>query len=661
MDHRRVVSFAVRSSFVRFAEPTPKMILLSAQRLSRQFDTDPIFHDVTFDVRSGERIGLVGPNGTGKTTLMRIIAGLDHADVGDLNRHNSAEIALLEQRAEFSADRTLIDEAKSGLSHLYEMQANAADVADRIADERDPAQQERLSQQYDHLQEELHRLGGYNIDHRVDEVLTGLGFAPDQYDRPLQHFSGGEQSRALLARMLLQNPSLMLLDEPTNHLDIAATEWLESFLSRCDQAMIIVSHDRYFLDRVTQRTLELHGGRLSDYPGNFTAYWKLREERNKVLQRGHEKQSEEIARTENFIRRNKSGQKHAQAADREKKLERMQNDRIELQKSFGEVSMDFGEATRTGDWVIDAAEVSKGFDSPLFSDFTLRIEREDRVGILGPNGSGKTTLLRTLLGELSPDSGTVRHGTGVKIGYFDQQLESVDQNVDAIEAIRPPDAPDVKPAQLRKLLARFGVRGDLALQKVGHMSGGEKCKVALAKVAAQNVNLLVLDEPTNHLDLWARDSLEEALARFEGTLLFVSHDRYFLDRVARVVIVLEPERWRHFEGNYSAFVAFMQNREREIKLSQPTVSESRTAKRSTAGGEKSGRQNTRKFPYRKAEDLEQEIADSEERIVELEASLADPEVHRDGRRMAEITAEYDKAKLKLESLYAHWEEAVELN
>ncbi|MBT4865120.1 MAG: ABC-F family ATP-binding cassette domain-containing protein, partial [Planctomycetaceae bacterium] len=196
MDHRRVVSFAVRSSFVRFAEPTPKMILLSAQRLSRQFDTDPIFHDVTFDVRSGERIGLVGPNGTGKTTLMRIIAGLDHADVGDLNRHNSAEIALLEQRAEFSADRTLIDEAKSGLSHLYEMQANAADVADRIADERDPAQQERLSQQYDHLQEELHRLGGYNIDHRVDEVLTGLGFAPDQYDRPLQHFSGGEQSRA---------------------------------------------------------------------------------------------------------------------------------------------------------------------------------------------------------------------------------------------------------------------------------------------------------------------------------------------------------------------------------------------------------------------------------------------------------------------------------
>ena len=637
------------------------MILLSAQRLSRQFDTEPIFHDVTFDVRSGERIGLVGPNGTGKTTLMRIIAGLDHADVGDLNRHTSAEIVLLEQRPDFSADRTLIDEAKAGLSHLYELQANAADVAARIADERDPAEQKQLSQQYDHLQEELHRHGGYNIDHRVDEVLTGLGFSPDQYDRPLQQFSGGEQSRALLARMLLRNPSLMLLDEPTNHLDIAATEWLESFLSRCDQAMIIVSHDRYFLDRVTQRTLELHGGRLSDYPGNFTAYWKLREERNKVLQRGREKQNEEIARTEDFIRRNKSGQKHAQAADREKKLERMQNDRVELQKSFGEVSMDFGEATRTGDWVIDAVEVSKMFDTALFSDFTFRVNREDRVGILGPNGSGKTTLLRTLLGEISPDSGTVRHGTGVKIGYFDQQLESVDQNVDAIEAIRPPDAPDVKPAQLRKLLARFGVRGDLALQKVGHMSGGEKCKVALAKVAAENVNLLVLDEPTNHLDLWARNSLEEALARFEGTLLFVSHDRYFLDRVARVVIVLGPERWRHFEGNYSAFVAFMQNRERELKLSQPTVAESRTAKRSTATGEKSGREKMRTFPYRKVEDLEQDVAESEERIAELEASLADPAVHRDGQRMAEITAEYDKEKSKLETLYANWEEAVELN
>ncbi|MGH7201420.1 MAG: ABC-F family ATP-binding cassette domain-containing protein, partial [Planctomycetaceae bacterium] len=546
------------------------MMLLSVRELSRQFDQEPVFRGVAFDVRAGEKIGLVGPNGTGKTTLLKILAGRDEPDTGQIVRHGGAEPALLEQEAGFPAGRTLIEEARAGLAHLYDLQTEAHDLAEAMAAERDAAALDKLHRRYDGVQNELHRLDAYNIDHRVDEVLHGLGFAEDDYGRPLAEFSGGQQNRVLLARLLLNAPAVMLLDEPTNHLDIAATEWLEDHLARSNQAMLLVSHDRYFLDRVTNRILEMHGGRIADYRGNFSAYWRQRDERNALLRKTRDKQLEEIARAEEFVRRNKYGQKHAQAADREKKITRIENELVDAPLEFQSLAMTFGEAARTGEVVIEAVDVTAGYAAPLFRGLTLRVRRGDRVGILGPNGSGKTTLLRVLLGELEPQQGRVRHGTGVKIGYFDQQLWSVDSDLDAIEAVRPPGQFDLTPGQLRRLLARFGVRGDLALQRVGSMSGGEKSKVALTRLAALNVNVLVLDEPTNHLDLWARDSLEEALKAFDGTLLFVSHDRYFLDRIATNVVVLDPADqehgcWRFYEGNYSQYVAFRRNQRLETQ------------------------------------------------------------------------------------------------
>ncbi len=642
------------------------MILLSVRGISRQFDAEPVFRDVTFEVRTGEKIGLVGPNGTGKTTLLRILSDLDEADTGQIECHPSSSVALLEQEPDFSPGRTLIEEAKSGLGHLYRLQAQATVLAEQIAGESDPQLLERHQRHFDRLQEELRQRDAYNIDHRVTGVLAGLGFHEHQYERPLEEFSGGEHSRVLLARMLLRAPQVMLLDEPTNHLDIAATEWLESYLSRRHQAVVLVSHDRWFLDRVTNRTLEMHDGRLRSYPGNFSAYWKLREERNTVLKRTHQKQQDEIAKAEEFIRRNKYGQKHAQAADREKKLQRIGP--LETQKDFLELSMTFRTASRSGDWVIDAVGIAKGFGKPLFRDVTLRIHRGDRIGVLGPNGSGKTTLLRTLLGELDPDFGTVRLGTGVKIGYFDQQLANIDADGDAIEVIRPAGNPDVTSGQLRNILARFGIRGDLALQKVGRMSGGERNKVALAKQAAADVNLLVLDEPTNHLDLWARASLESALKAFDGTLLFVSHDRYFLDRVATSVIVLEPDRWRFHEGNYSDYVAFVRNRTADDTSEGTAGTESadgpETGSKPAAvtrnNREKSSRRK-RKFPYRKVTDLEAEIAEHEQLLEQLEADLVNPEIHRNGERIKGTTVQYDQTKAELESLYEHWEEAIELN
>ncbi len=666
------------------------MLLLSVRELSRQFDAEPLFRNVTFDVRSGERIGLVGPNGCGKSTLLRLLVDEDHPDTGVVEKPSSAVITLLEQEARerlqaMLANRddagvhTLYDEAKAGLEHLYRLQKESDSLAAAIAGESDAAKRTQLERRYDTVQQDLHRHNAYNIDHRVDEVLYGLGFTDEEFERPLEKFSGGQQTRAMLARTLLHDPDLMLLDEPTNHLDMVATEWLEQYLSSRSGGMILVSHDRYFLDRVTNRILELNNRSLRDFPGNFSTYQKLVAEQNKVLERTRDKQQDFIARTEEFIRRNKYGQKHAQAADREKKLARVEL--VEVAQEISELPMNFGEADRAGDWVIDVQGIAKGFPdengriAPLFENFHLQIERGQRVGILGPNGCGKTTLLRTILSELdsqqglTPDTGIVRIGTNVQAAYFDQQLSSVDPNLDAIEAVRPENHPEITAAELRNDLARFGIRGDQAKQRVGAMSGGEKCKVALAKLSAIGANFLILDEPTNHLDLWARASLERALKNFAGTLLFVSHDRYFVDQLATHVVCYDKqientvERWKVYDGNYSDFITFRAN-----QLAEPDEStlEPKTAK--TKGSAKPGDVPTaqptkqkRQYKYRKVEDLEVEIAEKESLADELEAEMLNPVNHRDGEKIREIKQRYDETREELEHLYAHWEEAMELN
>lgn len=637
------------------------MSLLTCIDLVRQFDVEPVLNKATFDVRQSDRIGLVGPNGAGKTTLMRILAGLDHADSGQIQTATGCEIVLLEQHPDFAAGRTLIEEAREGLAKIFQLQREADDIVHQMAKLDESAELQRLHKRYDFVQHELQRLNGFHVDHRIDEVLQGLGFNKSQYDQPLSTLSGGQQNRVLLARMLLRAPDLMLLDEPTNHLDIAATQWLEQFLVDSNQAMIVVSHDRYFLDRVCTRILEQHRGKLTDYPGNFSKYWELRHERQAVAQKTFEKQQEYIEKTEEYIRKNKSGQLSKQAKDREQKLAR-----VELVDTIADISgpsMGFAAPTRTGDWVVDAEGLTKGFvpGQPLFSDVTLQVKRGERWGILGPNGAGKTTLLRTLLGELKPDSGRVRFGTGVDVAYFDQQLSSVDPGVDAIDAVRPPDVARYTDGQLRDLLAKFGVKGELALQQVGAMSGGERSKVALAKIAALEPNVLVLDEPTNHLDLWSRDALEMALKDFDGTLMFVSHDRYFLDQVADHVLVVEPGQWACYDGNYSDYVLFLKNREAELKSAG--AKSATTEKAARAEDLRSPREGRRKrtFPYRKVPDIEAEIAEKEQIVAQCEANLVDVAYHKDAVKMKANLDLYEATKLALVKLYEHWEEAVELN
>jgi ATP-binding cassette subfamily F protein 3 len=632
------------------------MILLAVENVTKHFGPEPVLDGVSFEIRPGDKAGLVGPNGAGKSTLLKIVAGHLEADSGQVVRHSSASIAFLEQHPDFEPGATLLSEARRALAALIELQHEAESLAQQIADAPDEAERKKLSIRFDHVQHELEVRDAYHLDRKIERVLEGLGFARSGFHQPVDQLSGGQQNRLLLAKLLLAEPDLMLLDEPSNHLDIEATQWLESFLAASRQAVLLVSHDRYFLDKVTNKTLELFHSTVDSYVGNFSAYWRQKAERVEVERRAFDKQQEFIEKTEEFIRRNSYGQKSAQAEDRRKKLDRVE--RVDPPREIQAPPMGFPAASRTGDIVLRVEHLSKSFDRPLFQDLSFDVLRGERWGILGPNGTGKTTLLRCLVGEERPTAGEVILGTGVRIGYYDQRLSGVEDDAEVVEAVRPPRK-EFNIQQRRDLLARFGVTGDMVFQKVKSLSGGERSKTALARLAAQDVNVLILDEPTNHLDLWSRDALEKALTAFDGTVIMVSHDRYFLNRAADHVLVVEPNRFRVVDGNYDAY----------LYLTRQGESASNGAAKSTPSGDKkpapvktSGTEKRkRRFPYRKVEDLERDIFEREQRIEALHHEMTQPEVLRDGNEVRRVQNELSEQQAKLASLYEHWEEATELN
>ncbi len=694
------------------------MILLSVDSVRKYYGPEPVLDGVTFEIHPGEKVGLVGPNGTGKSTLMKIIAGREDLDAGKAEFHPSVRVGYLEQQPEPS-ERTLWEEAHLALADLVTLQNEAIFVAEQLATEQDPKEHERLGARYDRLQQELMRMDAYNLDYKVERVLQGLGFLNNQWETPVSALSGGEQNRLMLAKLLLAEPDVMLLDEPSNHLDLDATGWLEEFLMESDAAVLVISHDRYFLDRVTNRTLELFAGTVDAYIGNFSAYVKQKEERLLVQKRAYEKQKEEIEKAEDFIRRNHYGMKAGQAEDRRKKLERIE--RVERPREITCPAMGIQTKERTGDMVLRVHDLKKSFDRVLFEKVSFNIERGERWGLIGPNGCGKTTMLRCLQGILEPDEGKVQIGTGVKIGYFDQQLQSVEGDRMVVDAIRPSHKEMDEPAR-RSLLARFGITGDQVLQKVDSLSGGERCRVAMARLASEDANFLILDEPTNHLDLWAREALEKNMAEFEGTVLFVSHDRYFINQVATHLLIVEPGRVRVVPGNYETWMNMQNAREsqgfntsksvgkddlwkhglKKSKQNGKDAENARSTENAKNGGsgknarnakgtknvpvtkdvKSSGNQNAnnsedekrfeaphttpkpkkiRKYPYRKVTDIEDEIFVREMRVEELQKDLMDPNVLRDGERVKAAQEEIESEQQKLQALYEHWDEATELN
>jgi ATP-binding cassette subfamily F protein 3 len=550
--------------------------------------------------------------------------------------------------------RTLFEEAKSAFAELLSAQEEMVRTADELAKAKTEIERKALAAKYDRLNELLRHNDAYTVDHKVEEVLHGLGFRDEDYGRPLETFSGGKQRRLLLVKLLLSSPDVLLLDEPSNHLDIGATRWLESYLVQQPQAMIVVSHDRYFLDKVTTKIFELHAKKITSYPGNYKQYLRLRQERYEAEIKTWEAQQEYIEKQEEYIRRVHYGQLAKQAQSRRKALERLE--RVEKPTLVQAPSMHFGEVVRTGDLVFEAHDLGMAYDKPLFEHLNFSLPRGKRLGIMGPNGSGKTTLLKILLGEVEPTAGEVKRGHLVDPGYLDQHLQMLPDDKPVIRAVWPYPDPEIDEKKMRDLLGRFGLSGDIVFQNVGELSGGERSRVALARLVALGVNVLVLDEPTNHLDIWACEALEQALLEFEGTLIVVSHDRYFLNRVVDLLIVLEDGHAQVIHGNYDTYELFRATRQIAEHKSQSPAREQTSVRASNKPAKRK-----RKFPYRKVEDLEAEIAANEGQLLQLETALASADLYRDPPKLKEAMQSFEETKMKLQQLYEQWEEAVELN
>jgi ATP-binding cassette subfamily F protein 3 len=638
------------------------MLLLSCSHLSRAFDRGALFDDVSFELFHGERVGLVGPNGSGKTTLMRILAGEDSPDSGDVRLHAGAKAMLLEQHQEFPQGRTLFEEAKSAFGELLKAQEEMVRVGDLMSHATDEAEQRSLAARYDRLAELLRNNDAYTLDHKVETVLGGLGFRSIDNDRDVHTFSGGQQRRLLLAKMLLASPDVMLLDEPSNHLDIDTVRWLENYLVQQSQAMLIVSHDRYFLNKVVTKIFELHDRRISSYPGNYKQYVRLRDERYEQRLREYEAQKEYIEKQEEYIRRVHYGQLAKQAQSRAKALEKIE--RVEAPTRVEVPRMHFGAVSRSGDVVFEVEDLAKSYgEKHLFEGLNFQVQRGKRLGIMGPNGCGKTTLLRILLSDEEPSAGKVRRGHLIQVGYLDQHLKLLDEDKTVIRAVWPEPDPELTEQRMRDLLGRFGLAGKIIDQPLRECSGGEKSRASLARLVVEGANVLILDEPTNHLDLWACDALEEAIKAFDGTVIVVSHDRYFLNSVSDLLIVMEPGKVEVVYGNYDLYESLRATREAEEaaerkKKTSPEVG----GGRSTVGpGSSKPAKRKRKYPYRKVEELEKEVMEQEELVAELEATMASPEIYRDANLVREAMQDFEDAKDRLKVLYEHWEEAMELN
>ena len=617
-------------------------MLVRFNDVTRSFGAFDVLDHVSFQIHAGDKLGLIGANGSGKTTLLHLTDAPEEADGGTVDRASGLRLGRVDQHPVFGA-HTVLEEALTAFGHLQSAERDLRELESRIASDHDPA----LLDRYAGLQHDFEHKGGYSHRARTEAALLGLGFRREQFGQPAGSLSGGEQSRLVLARLLLGEVDLLLLDEPTNHLDIRSIEWLEHFLTRTDKSLLVVSHDRFFLDRVALGILELESGRIRQYRGNYSSYLEQREQRRESQEREWKKQQEWIERTEDYIRRNIAGQKTRQAQSRRKALARI--DRVERPPDAAPaVRFRFSDSVRSGRYVVGAQDLAVGYEGrdPVVAGVTLQVERGQRWAILGPNGSGKTTLLATLSGRRKPLSGElVRHET--VLGYYDQQLGGLHAAGTVLEEIRTLDG-NATDGELRNFLAGFLFRGDAVHKRAGDLSGGERSRLALARLIYRTPPLLSLDEPTNHLDVSSREALEAALGEYPGTLLFVTHDRRFVERIATHILYLRNGRAEIFD----TFDRFGQWLSEDVDTQTPPtkrpVQESRD-------GRKPGK-NRKAQAGREAERLEARIEEAERELHEMEALFQNPPP---GSEWEATSRRYLELKGEVEVLYAALAEQLE--
>jgi len=642
------------------------MPVVVAERLTKYYGAELILEDIALTIHERDRIGLIGANGTGKTTLCRLLLGQLAADDGTVSITRGTTLGYLAQDQAFAPGQTLWQAAMDVFPDLRAMEDRLRRLEEEMA-EAGSGDLEALIERHDTLRAEFEHAGGYEYEVRAATVLTGLGFREGDFQRPVDGFSGGEKNRAALAVLLLRDPDVLLLDEPTNHLDIQGTEWLEQYLATYHGAAVIISHDRRFLNQTVRRVVELSDHQLTEYAGNYDAY--VREKDNRLLhyERTYEKQQRERERQLGFIRwaLGTGQEKLVRAAKSRLKL----LDKVEwIDPPVGQrrkANLRFTPRVRGGDEILHFDQVAVGYDSrPIVRDVDLVVRRGNRVGLVGPNGSGKTTLLKVALGQLRPLGGRARLGTSVEVGYYAQ--ERVEPNpeslvIDAFGEV----VPDAERGELRHLLARFLFVEEDVFKRVGQLSGGEQSRLAIGKLIMTRPTFLVLDEPTNHLDIDSRGALESALQEYSGTILVVSHDRYFLDAVVNKVLVIEGHTARLHDGNYSAYREAREQREqaqREAEAAaqeaqkQARLREERIARREKRQTEPGVRGPSRRQLERRAAELEERAGDLEARIARVEELLATSTTYADAVRVQALSVEHQRLQEELAKTYGEWEE-----
>ncbi len=651
--------------------------MLSINHLDIRYGDKHLFKDLSIQVTDGKRIGLMGVNGAGKSTLLKIMAGVDECDDGVVSRSKYFSVAYLPQESSaLISGQTLYQEAESAFAELLELQKEVDAINEGLAD-IDP-QSNEFSKMLDRQGEIQHRLEGsgiYTMRARIEKILLGLGFHQDDMDKPASSFSGGWIMRLMLARMLLAAPSLLLLDEPTNHLDLSSLTWVEDFLRSYNGAMVIISHDRAFLDKVTTTTWELSLGKLSVYKGNYSYYEKEKVERKTIEKAAYDNQQAQIKQSMQFIQRFRAkSTKAKQVQSRVKQLEKMVL--LEIGDEERQIRFSFPPAPDSGRDVLTVENLCKSFDGKeVLKNVSFQFQRGDKVAVVGVNGAGKSTLVKIIAGVIAADSGKVMPGHNVQLSYFGQhQAQELTPSLTALETLSL-SVKDMPITRIRSLLGTFLFRGEEVDKKVSVLSGGEKSRLALAKMIASPANCMLLDEPTNHLDISSQEVLQEAMSQYDGFILVVSHNRYFLDSFVNKVVEVKDGHISVYEGNISDYLLKIEADEEkskqagksenlkevqtDTKKDEPKVQRSKKEQRKQDAKKRQER-NKKIGPWKKqAEEAEKKVESLEDLKIDLEAKMADPELYQDQEAWVVTSAEYDECKHRLERWYEKWETAQE--
>lgn len=634
--------------------------MLQLRELTKYFADRAIFSAIDWHIRPADRIGLCGENGAGKSTLLKLLAGRVEADGGQLQSAKGTTFGYLPQDGLEHRGRSLFAEVHSALEELLEIQAELKLLEERLSGDHEQADLDR----YAELQTLFESRGGYSMEAEVAKVLCGLGFTDADFDRPCEHFSGGWQMRIALARLLLQRPNLLLLDEPTNHLDLPARDWLEAYLRNYPYAVVLVSHDRYFLDQVVDRIVEIWNGKLTEYPGNYTKYLLARDERVRALREAKRQQDEEVERIEAFISRFRyQANKASLVQSRIKQLEKIE--RIHLPPERKRIAFTFPAPPKGGRIALELKEAAQSYgELKVLEGVDLVVEQGERIALVGPNGAGKSTLMRLLAGVEVPVCGERIAGHNLKLAYFAQDQAAELQAERTVLAEISADSPYAMVPKLRNILGSFLFSGDDVEKQVRVLSGGERNRLALAKLLLRPANLLLLDEPTNHLDLHSKQVLLEALKGYKGTIVFVSHDRYFVDHLASRVIEVGAGRAQSYFGNYADFLRSKQQEgdsshshqrvEQQVAVVQASEEVEKDERRQ-AHSERKQQQRHEQKRLRELTQIEEQIEGLEKQLTELEQQMADPEMYQDQQRWHTASQAHQQLKERLEAGYQRWE------